>query len=142
MNKPSPFDPGYIHKESDIFSADPYGYAPTSSLGHDSSRDLLPWSNDDPLDHDSPIDSTLKEERIRMLEREFGPKSKGKGRADPHDTGDFFDESGKPMVGTVDPKGNLVTQGPKKRLATRVFQILLALTASIPAIYAALVSLP
>ncbi|KAF5381108.1 hypothetical protein D9615_004130 [Tricholomella constricta] len=133
--KRSPFDPGYIHRESDDFS-DPYSYAPTSSLGHDSTRNLLPWSND-PLD-DPPIDSTLKEERMRMLEREFGPKGKGKDSED----GEFLDENGKPLVGTVDEKGNLVTQGPKKRMAVRVLQILLSLTAGIPSIYAALVIKP
>ncbi|KAF8077754.1 hypothetical protein FPV67DRAFT_1462886 [Lyophyllum atratum] len=136
--KRSPFDPGYIHKESDDWS-DSHGYVPASSLGHDSTRDLLPWSND-PLD-DPPIDSTLKEERMRMLEREFGPKAKGKGRAD-LDGGDFLDSDGKPLVGTVDEKGNLVTQGPKKRMAVRILQILLSLAAGIPSIYAALIIKP
>jgi hypothetical protein len=133
--KRSPFDPGYIHTER--FSAsDPYSYAPTSSLGHDSTRDLLPWSNDPP-DYGPSVDPTLKEERMRMLEREFGPKAKGKAREE----GEFVDVNGKPLVGTVDEKGNLVTEGPKKRTTVRALQILMALAASIPAIYAALVSL-
>lgn len=73
-----------------------------------------------------------------MLEREFGPNSsKGKGKAQ----GDFVDENGKPLIGTVDAKGNLVTQGPKKRVAMRVLQILFALGAGVPAIYAAVVSI-
>ncbi|GLB34761.1 hypothetical protein LshimejAT787_0203260 [Lyophyllum shimeji] len=137
-NKPSPFDPGYIHRESDNWS-DSHGYAPASSLGHDSTRNLLPWSNDH-LD-DPPIDSVLKEERMRMLEREFGSKAKGKGRAD-FEEGYFLDENGKPVVGTVDEKGNLVTQGPKKRLAVRTLQILLSLAAGVPSIYAALIIRP
>lgn len=135
MKQQSPFDPGYVHKER-FSGSDPYSYAPTSSLGHDSTRDLLPWSND-VLDYGPPVDPSLKEERMRMLEREFGPKAKGKAREDDK----FIDENGKPLVGTVDEKGNLVTQGPKKRIAIRAFQILMALAASIPAIYAALVSL-
>jgi hypothetical protein len=72
-----------------------------------------------------------------MLEREFGPNSRrGKGKSQ----GDFVDEEGKPLVGMVDSKGNLVTQGPKKRTAVRILQILFALGAGIPAIYAAVVS--
>jgi hypothetical protein len=79
-----------------------------------------------------------KEERMRMLEREFGPNSKkmkGKG------LGDFTDEDGKPLIGTVDAQGYLVTQGPKKRTAARILQTLFALGAGIPAIYAAIVSI-
>lgn len=82
---------------------------------------------------------------MRMLEREFGdnPKRpkfkdpKGKGKMDPA----FLDDEGRPIVGTVDEKGNLVTQGPRKRIAIRALQIILALGAAIPALYAALVSL-
>jgi hypothetical protein len=73
-----------------------------------------------------------------MLEREFGRH--GKGRGDAGKEGDFLDENGKPLIGTVDEKGQLVTQGPKKRSATRCVQVLLALAASVPSIYAALVS--
>ncbi|KAF9469264.1 hypothetical protein BDZ94DRAFT_1152261 [Collybia nuda] len=132
----SPFDPGYVHKEH-LSNSDPYSYAPTSSFGHDSTRDLLPWSNDPP-DYGSPIDASIKEERIRMLEREFGPKAKGKAR----DVDRFVDEGGKPLIGTVDDGGNLVTQGPRKRIAIRCLQILMAFAASVPAIYAALVIKP
>ncbi|KAG5645069.1 hypothetical protein DXG03_007159 [Asterophora parasitica] len=134
--KKSPFDPGY--RNSGEYS-DPYGYVPASSAGHDSPRNLLPWSND-PLD-DPPIDSMLKQERMRMLEREFGPNAKDKGRSH-SDGGEFLDENGKPLVGTVDEKGNLVTQGPKKRMALRILQILLASTAGIPSIYAAAIIKP
>ncbi|RDB21069.1 hypothetical protein Hypma_011803 [Hypsizygus marmoreus] len=137
--KRSPFDPGYIHRDSDGYSSDPYGYVPTSSLGHDSTRDLLPWSND-PLESNPPLDSVLKEERMRMLEQEFGANGSGKGRAST--ANDYLDENGKPLIGTVDSRGNLVTRGPKKRMAMRMLQIVLALTASIPAIYAAAVIKP
>jgi hypothetical protein len=43
------------------------------------------------------------------------------------------------MVGSVDRRGKLITQGPKKRLATRWFQVLLALGAAVSLIYIALV---
>jgi len=42
----------------------------------------------------------------------------------------------------VDSKGNLVTQGPRKRALTRVMQILLAMLAAIPSIYAAILIKP
>ena len=66
-----------------------------------------------------------------MLEREFGTT---KARSS-----DFLDERGKPLIGTVDAKGNLVTQGPKKRFVLRMVQIFLAGTAAVPSIYAAIV---
>lgn len=72
-----------------------------------------------------------------MLEREFGPNAKSKRSSG----NSFVDENGKPLVGTVNEKGQLVTQGPKKRIAVRVFQMILALGAAIPSIYAALVRL-
>jgi len=67
-----------------------------------------------------------------MLEREFGSKGKGKGK-----TSDYVDEDGKPLVGTVNEKGKLVTQGPKKRIALRFLQLILALGAGLPSIYVA-----
>jgi hypothetical protein len=73
-----------------------------------------------------------------MLDREFGGNGKGKGRA--KDSA-FADDEGKPLVGTVDEKGKLVTQGPKKRAVVRFLQIVLALGAAVPSIYVALVCL-
>lgn len=134
-SKHSPFDPGNAHKyRSD--DLDPFNsYTAMPSYGRESSRDIVPWSSDPP--EYGPIDASLKEERIRMLEREFGPNSRTKGRNnDP-----FLDDVGKPLVGTVDAKGQLVTQGPKKRLVLRILQIILALAAAIPGIYAAVVCL-
>ncbi|KAJ6525606.1 hypothetical protein B0H19DRAFT_1042337 [Mycena capillaripes] len=140
-SKRGPFDPGNIYPTTDSFPRssdyDPYNH-PSSSIGHDSSRDLLPWSSEPP-EYGPAIDASLKEERMRMLEREFGPNAKGKG---PAETGDFLDEDGKPLVGTVNAKGQLVTKGPRKRIALRTMQIILALAASIPAIYAALTIKP
>ncbi|KXN80986.1 hypothetical protein AN958_06498 [Leucoagaricus sp. SymC.cos] len=136
------FDPDYVHYDQEYYPgtnpsalSDPV-FAPPSSMGHDSTRELLPWNHSD---NTAAVDPLTKEERMRMLEREFGPNSgKGKGRSG----GDFLDENGKPLIGTVDEKGNLVTQGPKKRVAVRVFQTLLALGAGVPAIYAAVVIKP
>ncbi|KAF5331173.1 hypothetical protein D9619_005350 [Psilocybe cf. subviscida] len=123
--KLSPFDPAYVH------NAGPYGYnaspQPLSSVSHDS-RDVLPWSNE----VQQYVDPLLKEERIRMLEREFGSKQNLKVNH-----GGLVDHDGKPLVGTVDQKGRLVTVGPKRRVFFRVLQIALAAGACIPAIYAA-----
>ncbi|KDQ60935.1 hypothetical protein JAAARDRAFT_45655 [Jaapia argillacea MUCL 33604] len=133
----SPFDPSFpTHK----YHSTPYdpqvlpysGYSlPSSSVPSHSaaSRDALPWSSDPP---DYPLDSEIKEERMRMLEREFG----GKGSRSKEE----FGEEG--VVGSVDGKGNLVTEGPKKRMVVRGCQILLALAGSIAAIYGGFVRLP
>ncbi|KAI0819551.1 hypothetical protein BC628DRAFT_1332611 [Trametes gibbosa] len=132
----SPFDPAYTF-ERDPFP-EPYSPPPTypygSSYGSHSrySRDqnTVPWGGDVP-DGDRALDPETKEERIRMLEREFGGKAGSKDEGDPERT-----------VGSVDERGRLITQGPKKRLAVRWVQALLALTAAISSIYAALIIKP
>lgn len=91
---------------------------------------MLPWSTD-PQESGPPLDPEIKEERIRMLEREFGKKGKGKAVDD-----------GETAVGSVDSKGKLITEGPKKRIATRIVQVLLALLAGGSSIYAALAIKP
>lgn len=125
------FDPTF---PTDTYRGDPrdlpsYSPPPTnySAYGSHPSRDaeMLPWSADPP-DNNPPLDAQVKEERVRMLEREFG---KGKGRAL---------EDAQP-VGSVDSRGRLITQGPKKRLAIRCLQVLLALLAGGSSIYAAAV---
>ncbi|KAF7305052.1 hypothetical protein MKEN_01220200 [Mycena kentingensis (nom. inval.)] len=135
----APFDSGTMFRPDSLPQSsdpyDPYDH-PASSIGHESTRDLLPWSSEPP-DYGPMIDSSLKEERIRMLEREFGPNAKGKGPKN-----DFLDEDGKPFIGSVDEKGRLVTKGPKARLTLRIFQIILSLAAAIPGIYAALLIKP
>jgi len=91
----------------------------------------------DPPEYGPPLDPMLKEERMRMLEREFGKNgNKGRGR----ESGLVLDDNGEPVVGTVNEKGNLVTSGPKRRILFRVLQIVLAAGACVPAIYAAVVS--
>ncbi|KAJ3891592.1 hypothetical protein GG344DRAFT_47039 [Lentinula edodes] len=145
----STFDPK--RKSGDVFDPDhtlrrgsyskPFDFDPqySSSYGNDSSRDLLPWSSDPP-EYGPTINDSLKAERIRMLEREFGPNAKSNKSNSRND--DFLDDNGKPLVGTVDSKGNLVTQGPNKRIATRVLQIVFAAAAGIPSIYAAILIKP
>lgn len=138
--KRSPFDPGNTLKHGSYPQLDSYSpepYVPTTSYGHESDRDMLPWSNDPP-EYGPFIDETLKQERMRMLEREFGPHAKSKTRIGKES--DFLDEDGKPLIGTVNAQGQLVTQGPKKRIATRAMQIILAVAAAVPSIYAAVVS--
>lgn len=134
----SPFDPAYpTHKHNSFDSYNSFQKQPFSDLGHHSvpssrdshSRDVLPWVNEtrDPLD--DQLDPEVKKERIRMLEREFA----GAGK----DTGKEPDDEN--MVGSADRRGRLITQGPKKRLATRWFQALLTLGAAVSLIYIALV---
>src|ERR1700722_3865679 len=129
----SPFDPAYNPKypyASDMHRhADPYALSSNTST-----RDMLPWSTE-PTDFGPPIDPETKEERLRMLRREFDPRSKGNNGAPGSEYSD-----GRPMIGSVDAKGKLITQGPKKRIATRLLQGVLSLTAAIPSIYAAIVS--
>ncbi|KAJ4487806.1 hypothetical protein J3R30DRAFT_3654232 [Lentinula aciculospora] len=131
------FDPDHTLKRgsySKPFDAEPLY---SSSYGRESSRDLLPWSSDPP-EYGPTIDDSLKAERVRMLEREFGANANAKTSRN-HD---FLDDNGKPLIGTVDDKGNLVTQGPKKRIVTRVVQIFCASAAAIPSIYAAMLIKP
>ncbi|KAI1794618.1 hypothetical protein LXA43DRAFT_883513 [Ganoderma leucocontextum] len=132
--KRNPFDPSYT-LDRDPF-LDPYHPSPPSSYpygsshGHNSrsSRDqnLVPWSADP---DGRPVDPEVKEERMRMLEREFGKNAKNAD--EPERT-----------VGSVDPQGKLITEGPKKRLAVRCIQVFLALTAAISSIYSGLVIKP
>ncbi|KAI0647329.1 hypothetical protein C8Q79DRAFT_958914 [Trametes meyenii] len=131
--KRSPFDPSYTFEHDPFrepYSSPPPSYPYGSSYGLNSrySRDhgMVPWGGDPP-DGEQPVDPETKEERMRMLEREFG----GKGGTKEGDA--------ERAVGSVDDRGRLITEGPKKRLAVRWVQALLALTAAISSIYAALV---
>ncbi|KAI0780660.1 hypothetical protein BD413DRAFT_8361 [Trametes elegans] len=135
--KRSPFDPAYTFEHDplrDPYSSPPPTYPYGSSYGSHSrcSRDqtMVPWGADPP-DGGRPVDPETKEERMRMLEREFG----GKG-------GSKEDGEAEQTVGSVDERGKLVTDGPKKRLTVRWMQALLALTAAISSIYAALIIKP
>lgn len=136
----SPFDPAFpTHKHNSLDSYTSFQKQPFSDFGYHSvpssrdshSRNVLPWVNEaqDPLL--DQLDPEVKRERIRMLEREFAGKDIGKG----------FDDDDK-MVGSADQRGRLITQGPKKRLATRWFQALLTLGAAVSLIYMALAIKP
>lgn len=63
-----------------------------------------------------------------MLEQEFGKKGK------PADSREH-------VIGSVDEKGVLITVGPKKRVAARWAQGILALATAASSLYGALVSL-
>lgn len=136
----SPFDPGYpTHKHNSVDSHSSFQKQPFSDFGYPSlpssrdshSRNVLPWVNEtqDPLAE--LLNPEVKQERIRMLEREFAGKGNGKDLDD--------DER---MIGSADRRGRLITQGPKKRLATRWSQAILTLGAAISLVYIALVIKP
>ncbi|KAH6908284.1 hypothetical protein BKA70DRAFT_1562423 [Coprinopsis sp. MPI-PUGE-AT-0042] len=152
----SPFDPGYIHPESYPRAYDPYddnmsypSYAAPSYNNHEplmgrNSRDgVAPWSLDPPEYKSAPLDPHVKEERIRMLEHEFGSgkgkkKDRGHGDSEDHskerikDDGLLRDDDGKLIVGTPDGKGGLATSGPKTRGAIRWLQVALAVAVGGP----------
>ncbi|KAF8203028.1 hypothetical protein BJ912DRAFT_1037562 [Pholiota molesta] len=125
------FDPGYVQ---DSYNPYEFPQPPLPSATH-SSREMLPWSNDH-VEYGPTLDPVLKEERMRMLEREFGDKAKNNGK---NSRNALVDEDGKPLIGTIDEKGHLVTVGPIRRVVLRALQVMLAAAACIPAIYAALV---
>ncbi|KAI0032259.1 hypothetical protein K488DRAFT_70748, partial [Vararia minispora EC-137] len=94
------FDLGYAgdaHLHGTGESFDPYF---GSTTGDSSNRDLLPWSHRDSPAYNEVIDEGTKEERLRMLEREFGPNAPGNAPAAPDH-----------VVGSVDERGILVTEG-------------------------------
>jgi hypothetical protein len=152
---PSPWDPSAIHSYNydDTYDGSFNPYSP-SSVGHESTRELLPWSDVPSYPQSSSshfyggepsairnsqqrLHPLIKEERLKILEREFGPNSSKMSNKNKQQ--DFVDEEGKPLIGTVNDKGQLVTQGPKKRMFMRFLQVVLASGAAVPAIYAALV---
>ncbi|KAI0062319.1 hypothetical protein BV25DRAFT_1825764 [Artomyces pyxidatus] len=121
------FDPAYKHSPASYSDLHHGAY---SAASHESGRELLPWSHTDPPEYGLPLGEEMKEERMRMLEREFAGKGIG---------GEYADGDEKPpVVGSVDEKGRLVTQGPRKRTALRVFEGSMALGVAISSIYAAL----
>jgi len=111
------FDPSYratsLAGNYDLYTA-------TNST---SPRDFVPWSSTDTPNYGLPLDPELKEERIRMLEHEFRS-----GAVAPTEE----------PLGSVDERGRLVTDGPKKRVAVRVIEAGLALGIAVSVFYAAL----
>ncbi|KAF8586539.1 hypothetical protein K439DRAFT_943972 [Ramaria rubella] len=115
-----PYSSELHYDHSDAFNAFP-------STASNQSRNVLPWSSE-PSDANGPrIDDAVKEERIRMLEHEFGKKGKA-GKED----------LGEPVIGSVDEKGVLITVGPKKRAGARWAQGILALATAVSSLYGAL----
>jgi len=120
---------GQLHEPSRASFFDPAyptgnrydAYAAASSL---SSRDFVPWSGSDAPGYDSPLDPELKQERVRMLEHEFGSTAADLVKPEP--------------IGSVNEKGRLITDGPRKRTAIRAIEVFLALGIAAALIYAAL----
>lgn len=137
----SPFDPAFpTHafesmpfQDRSVYTPPPaYPYSATGSSNKHSSRDnLAPW-NADPESGDI-VDPGMKEERMRMLEQEFG----GKQLTEKEER----EAERRALIGTVDEQGDLITAGPKKRAAMRWLETLLALGASALSVYIALVRL-
>lgn len=125
VEKPSPFDPSYSYPH-----LGPHQSQWHHPMSDESSRDLLPWSGDAPS-LGPPVDAEMKEERFRMLEAEFGARGKSGKAINQGAEGEAL------VVGSVDEKGRLITQGPRKRTAIRLLQGLLALGAGATSIYAA-----
>ncbi|KAG8861990.1 hypothetical protein FRB96_002433 [Tulasnella sp. 330] len=75
------------------------------------------------------VPDSVREERMRMLEKEFG-RDNGKGKHP------FIEGQG--MIGSVDANGSLITDGPRARTTVRVMQSLLALIAAVSGIYGAM----
>lgn len=97
------------------------------SVTNDSHRSLLPWSGEDDASH-THVTSEMKEERLRMLEKEFG-----------HNGIDSSVIDQAKVIGSVDAKGNIITDGPKKRIITRYVQFTFVLGTTIASLYSALV---
>ncbi|TKY85079.1 hypothetical protein EX895_006159 [Sporisorium graminicola] len=70
----------------------------------------------------------VKEERIRMLEKEFGPRVTHKTKHDAENDDDI--EAGETPVGSVDERGRLVLPRRKVRITTRWLQCLVSLAAA------------
>ncbi|KZT09638.1 uncharacterized protein LAESUDRAFT_735299 [Laetiporus sulphureus 93-53] len=121
--KLSPFDPAFPTHVFDIGPfPNPYAYTAPPSYPADSSHDLgvLPWN----ADSDASVHPNLKEERMRMLEAEFG------GKELPPVVGE--------KVGSVDANGRLITEGPKTRMLVRGLQMLFVVAACLSTVYTAL----
>ena len=116
--------PGYYPNDVDTEESFPRPFSSSSG----SHRNLLPWAAED--ENQTNVSSVIKEERMRMLEKEFN--SNGPERAE-------FSSDERKVVGNVDLKGNIITAGPKKRIMFRWVQGLFALGASVASLYSAIV---
>lgn len=129
--------PHIPHYDSEItnyplFSRD--WYAPSSAARNSKSPSVLPWNAPlGPLhsDYIAPLPDEVKEERMKMLEEEFGDK--------PTLSVNDVEVGSGPRV---DEDGNLIMYGKKMRIAVRWAQGLLSLGAAISSLYAAFVRPP
>jgi len=111
-------------------------FSPTSHYipSNESHRNLLPWASGENPNRVTP---ETKEERLRMLEQEFGPKVSHAQRAL-----ELSSDELPLVIGSVDAKGNLVTAGPKKRIANRLLQAAFASGQFIVSLYSAVLLKP
>ncbi|KAG8920283.1 hypothetical protein FRC01_000841, partial [Tulasnella sp. 417] len=105
---------------------------PQSSTQDVNSGSTLPWGNSashltNPDDQPQYVSDSVKEERMRMLEREFGNKN-GKGK-------EKMDDG--TQIGSVDGQGVLIPSGPRRRTAARWTQTILACGGAAAGIYGA-----
>lgn len=126
----APYDSTFSY-EPDYLLPPRLSYAPPSSSGSASQRDLLPWSMDDD-GRGINVTPEMKEERVKLLEKEFA----GNG----NHGGQWLDDSN--VVGSVDAKGKIVTSGPKKRAIFRWAEGTFAFGAAVASLYSAIVSTP
>ncbi|EJD05869.1 uncharacterized protein FOMMEDRAFT_139193 [Fomitiporia mediterranea MF3/22] len=124
------FDPALLPSVRD--SLDGYYPAQPYASSSGSHRNLLPWSPQDDGGTGARVTPEMKEERMRMLEREFGRTGAKQG--------EWY--RGTKVIGSVNEKGNIITPGPKKRIIVRWAQGTFALGASIASLYSALILKP
>ena len=122
--------PDYHTHLSDLESNATHRYSANSHVAYSdaSHRNLLPWSAEMEDRPSLDLDPGTKEERMRMLEKEFLGKGKGK---------EVMDQEGR--RGSVNDDGELITDGPKRRAFIRWMQCIFALTAAGSGIYGAMV---
>ncbi|KAI5124567.1 hypothetical protein M0805_003087 [Coniferiporia weirii] len=129
----APYDPFQPYESTHFSPSHGSIYSPSQpqSVASDSHRNLLPWSADDD-GHIVGIPPEVREERLKLLEKEFGSSS-AKGD-------DWHDEI--KVIGSVNADGNIITPGPKKRIAMRWAQGTFSLGAAMASLYSALLIKP
>ena len=108
----------------------PAPYVSPPSYASGSQREFLPWGA--APDEGESVPDIIKEERMRMLEREFGSRP-------PRAPAEKEEEPEERIVGSVDSRGNLITPGPRKRLWVRITEACFSFGAGVAGIYAAFV---
>ncbi|KDN50841.1 hypothetical protein K437DRAFT_221804 [Tilletiaria anomala UBC 951] len=91
------------------------------------------------------VDDYVKEERMRMLAKEFGPKVKRKGEKDDdsdNEENDEEDEDANLPSGSITKAGKIVHSWPRLFSATRALQVILSLLTMLVGIGSALLIKP